>query len=130
MMPIHLLDKAYRVAEANGVAAYRVVVQATNAGECRLPTADNAGGLLGVTLHAQPTVGRQVTVRKAGIAEVAAAGPVAVGAPVIAAGNTGKVKSATGAPGTRLNVLGFAETPALQDGDLIEVFLSIHERTL
>lgn len=129
-MPIHILDKAYRVAAPNGIGAYRVVVHGPLAGECTLPAADNAAGLAGVTVHAQPNAGRTVAVRKVGIAEVAAAGPIPLGAPVIAAGGSGKVKAATGAPGTRVNVLGFAETVAVQDGDIIEVFLSIHERTL
>jgi hypothetical protein len=129
-MPIHLLDKAYRIASPNGVSAYRVVVHGPLVGECSLPAAENAGNLAGVTVHDQTTPGRSVTVRKAGIAEVAAAGPIPLGAPVIAAGTSGKVKAASGAAGTRVNVLGFAESVAVQDGDIIEVFISIHERTL
>ncbi|MGB9691988.1 MAG: capsid cement protein [Candidatus Sumerlaeaceae bacterium] len=129
-MPIHVLDKAYRVATTNGVAANRVVVAGPLSGECSLPASENAPNLLGVTVHAQPEAGRMVTVRKVGIAEVAAAGAIPLGAPVIAADATGKVKAATGAAGTKVNVLGFAETAAIQNGDLIEVFLSIHQRTL
>lgn len=129
-MPNYVLDKAYRVGTPTGVGAQRVVVHGPITGECQLPAAENAGGLAGVTVHAQATQGRAVTVRKLGIAEVVAAGPIALGSPVMAAGSNGKVKAATGAPGTRVNVLGFAESPATQDGDVIEVFLAIHERTL
>ena len=129
-MPVHVLDKAYTIATANGVAANRVVVAGPTAGQCALPAAENASGLLGVTVHSQPNSGRAVTVRKIGIAEVAAAGPIALGAPVIAAGSSGKVKAASGSAGTKINVLGFAETPAGSDGDIIEVFLSIHQGTM
>ncbi len=129
-MPNHLLDKAYRVATSNGVSANRVVVAGPLTGECSLPAGENAGALLGVTVHPQSTAGRMVTVRKAGIAEVAAAGVIPLGSPVMAADSSGKVKAATGAAGTKVNVLGFAETPAIQDGDIIEVFISIHQRTL
>jgi hypothetical protein len=128
-MPIHLLDKTYKIVSPNGVGAGRVVVQGPLPGECILPAADNAAGLLGITLHSQSSEGRAVTVRKAGIAEVVAAGTIPAGAPVIAAGGTGKVKLATGSPGTKLNCLGFAETRAVADGDIIVVFISIHERT-
>ncbi len=129
-MPNYVLDKAYRVGSPNGVGAQRVVVHGPLTGECQLPAAENSGGLVGVTVHAQATQGRAVTVRRLGIAEVVAAGPIALGAPVIAAGSSGKVKAASGAPGTRVNVLGFAESAASQDGDVIDVFLAIHERTL
>jgi hypothetical protein len=129
-MPIYLMDKAYKIMSPGGVAANRVVVQGAVGGECLLPASDNAGGILGITVHSQASAGRSVSVRKAGIAEVAAGGPIVAGAPVIAAGSSGKVKAATGTPGTKLNCIGFAETPAHGDGDVIDVFLSIHERTL
>jgi len=129
-MPNHVLDKAYRITTAGGVAANRVVVLGPYTGDCQLPAGENAGALAGVTLHAQTTSGRAVTVRKAGIAEVVAAGPIPLGAPVIVAGASGKVKAASGAAGTRVNVLGFAEKPASQDGDLLDVLIAMHERTL
>lgn len=128
-MPIHVLDKTYKIVSPNGVGAGRVVVQGPLPGECTLPAAENAPGLLGITMHSQLSEGRAVTVRKAGIAEVVAAGAIPAGAPVIAAGSSGKVKQATASPGTKLNCLGFAETTAVTDGDIIEVFISIHERT-
>jgi hypothetical protein len=128
-MPIYLMDKAYRITTSGGVAANRVVVQGNAAGECALPGSSNAPGILGVTVHSQGTSGRNVSVRKAGIAEVVASGAITVGAPVNIAGSTGKVKAVTESTGTKVNCIGFAETPASADGDIIEVFLSIHERT-
>jgi hypothetical protein len=127
-MPIYLMDKAYRITTGGGVASGRVVVQGAAAGECTLPNAANAGSILGVTVHGQSVPGRNVSVRKAGIVEVVAGGAITVGAPVNIHGATGKVKAITEASSTKVNCLGFAETPATADGDVIEVFLSIHER--
>lgn len=127
-MPIYLMDKAYRITSGGGVPANRVVIHGSATGECTLPTGANSGKIAGVTMHSQTVPGRCVGVRKAGIAEVTAAGSITVGAPVVIAGDTGKVKAITEAPGTKVNCLGFAESAASGDGDLIDVFISIHER--
>lgn len=128
-MPSYILDKAYKVTDANGVDANLVVVQGTNAGECALPGAANAGAILGVTMHSQSLQNKNVSVRKAGIASVVAAGAIMVGAPVNVAGTSGKVKAIDETSGTKINCVGFAETAASADGDIIDVFLSLHERT-
>lgn len=128
-MPSYILDKAYKVTDANGVDANLVVVQGTNAGECALPGAANAGAILGVTVHSQSLQNKNVSVRKAGIASVVAAGAISVGAPVNIAGTSGKVKAIDETSGTKINCVGFAETAASADGDIIDVFLSLHERT-
>lgn len=128
-MPSYILDKAYKVTDANGVDANLVVVQGTNAGECALPGAANAGAILGVTMHSQSLQNKNVSVRKAGIASVVAAGAISVGVPVNIAGTSGKVKAIDETSGTKINCVGFAETAASADGDIIDVFLSLHERT-
>lgn len=128
-MPSYILDKAYKVTDANGVDANLVVVQGTNAGECALPGAANAGAILGVTMHSQSLQNKNVSVRKAGIASVIAAGAISVGVPVDVAGTSGKVKAIDESSGTKINCVGFAETAASADGDIIDVFLSLHERT-
>lgn len=128
-MSHYILDKAYKITDAAGVAASRVVVQGTNAGECKAPAAANAAAILGVTVYSQSLQNQSVAVRKAGIARVAAAGAVSVGAPVNIAGTTGKVKAIDETAGTKVNCLGFAETAATADGDIIEVFISLHQRT-
>lgn len=127
-MASYILDKAYEVTDSGGVAAHRVVVQGTNAGECALPGAANAGGILGVTVHSQSLQNQNVAVRKAGIARVEAAGAITLGAPVNINGTGGKVKAINEATDTKINCVGFAETAASADGDIIEVFLSLHER--
>jgi len=128
-MASYILDKAYEVTDTGGVSAHRVVVQGTNAGECALPGAANAGKILGATVHSQSLEGQNVAVRKAGIARVEAAGAIALGDAVNVAGTSGKVKAINETTGTKINCVGFAETAASADGDVIEVFLSLHERT-
>jgi primosomal replication protein N len=128
-MSSYILDKAYAIEDTSGVGAYLVVVQGTQAGAAKLPTAANAEAILGVTVHSQSLQGANVAVRKAGIARVKAAGAISLGAPVNVAGTTGKVKAISETQGTKINCLGFAETAAAADGDVIEVFLAPHERT-
>ena len=148
-IPLFFLDKAYKITNDGGVSAGMVVVQGANAGECELPSAANAGAILGVTVDCQSLQNQNVTVRKAGIARVVAAGPIFVGDPInIAAPEEtpllcsccgqqahgeakligGKVKRIDELPGTKINCLGFAETAASDDGDVIEVFISLHQR--
>ncbi|HBF33016.1 TPA: hypothetical protein DDW35_00495 [Candidatus Sumerlaeota bacterium] len=128
-MSHYILDKAYKITDATGVSGALVVVQGTNPGDCKLPTTSNAGSILGVTVHAQPLQNLNVAIRKAGIARVTASGAIAVGAPVNIAGTSGKVKTISEATGTKVQCLGFAETASSADGDIIEVFIALHERT-
>ena len=128
-MSNYILDKAYAIEDGAGVGAYKVVVQGTQAGTAKMPAAANAAAILGVTVHSQSLQGANVAVRKAGIARVIAAGAIALGAPVNVAGAPGKVKAITEGAGTKVNCLGFAETAAAADGDIIEVFIALHEKT-
>jgi hypothetical protein len=128
-MASYILDKAYTITNASGVGAYLVVVQGTNPGEAKLPSAANDGKILGVTVHSQTQQGANVAVRKAGIARAVAAGAISVGAPVNLAGASGKVKAISETAGTKVQCLGFAETDATADGDIVEVFIALHERT-
>ena len=131
-MAYYLFDKAYRVAEAqtNGVSANRVVVQSGLEGDCKLPDAANAGALLGITMHGQITPGRRVTVRKGGTAECVAAATISPGTPLMVADASGRVKPVVGATGTQINCIGFAESGASAAGDVVEVFLCIHQRVM
>lgn len=128
-MAIYLMDKTYRSITSGGIPSARVVVAGTVTGQCQLPSAANATKILGVTVTSQAELGRGISVRKAGIASVVAAAPVAAGVPVNIADATGRVKGITEAAGTRVQCVGFAESAAVQAGDLIDVFISIHERT-
>ena len=139
-----ILDKAYAIEDSAGAGVYLVVVQGSAVGGAKLPAASNAGSILGVTVHSQSYQGANVAVRKAGIARVKAAGVIALGAPVMVAGESGKVKAIprtlhealdAGCPQIlnqlcTINCIGFAETAASADGDVIEVFLSFHQRVV
>ncbi|PKO17124.1 hypothetical protein CVU37_10010 [candidate division BRC1 bacterium HGW-BRC1-1] len=132
LMAYYLFDKAYRIAEAqtNGVPANRVVVQSTLEGDCQLPADANAAGLLGITMHSQLTPGRRVTVRKGGTAECVSAATIAPGTPLMVADAGGRVKPVEGAAGAHVNCIGFAESGASAMGDVVEVFLCIHQRIM
>lgn len=127
-MSHYILDVAYRITDPEGVEANRVMVQGTNAGECTAPPIPNAGAILGVTVYDQPLQNQSVALRKAGIARVVAVGPVQVGDAVNISGNSGRVKAIDEPASTKINCLGFAETAAIADGDIIEVFISLHQR--
>ncbi len=129
-MPHYILDKMYKITDSGGLTAHRVVVQGTNAGECEAPGAENAGAILGVTVHAQSLQNQNVSVRKAGIARVVASSPVEVGAPVNVGSADGKVQDCRTVVrrGEPINCLGFAETAAEAEGDVFEVFISMHQR--
>lgn len=128
-MAIYLMDKAYRISATGGVARGRVVVAGSNSSICTLPGAANAGKILGVTVTSQEKDNAPVSVRKAGIVEVVANGAIAPGDPVNIADNQGRVKKVSETAGTKVQCLGFAETSSTNTGDLVEVFVSIHERT-
>jgi hypothetical protein len=121
----YVLDKTYKETDAAGVGAFLVVVPGTNDGECKLPTAANQQAL-GITQEAQPNQGENVTVRVYGISRAIAAGAIAPGDPVEAAGASGKVQKVTpsAAGATIHHVIGFAESTAAADGDHIFVRLS------
>ena len=57
-------------------------------------------------------------------------GEIAVGAPVNIAGASGKVKALDEESGTKVECLGFAETASAGDGDIVEVFIALHQRTI
>lgn len=122
----YVLDKTYKVIEANGVTKYRAVIAGTNDGECKLPTAANQLSL-GITQEAQSKQNENATVRKYGISRAYAKGTVTKGDYVEAGDSAGALRKADLAtvPGsaTLHHVLGIAETSAA-DGEIFFVFLS------
>lgn len=87
------IDQTYRVNESNGIEAYRVVIRGAQPREVRLPDLANEPGAVGVTTHSQGVNGKLISVRRFGVAEVIAAGPVSAGQSVAVAGASGKVKA-------------------------------------
>ena len=120
--------RSYKITDAAGVLKFRAVVQGTNAGEVKKPSAENEGKFVGVTQETQATQNKSVLVKESGRSFVTAAGVVAVGDAVQIGDNTGKVVSAQAElvdvdvnPAALVYVIGFARTAAGADGDLIEI---------
>lgn len=129
MATYYIFDKSYRTGSAN-IAARRAVVRATTAtNTVTMPTGPNAGAIAGITMHTQNDAGRAVSVRKAGIAEVVAANAIAIGAPVMIADTNGRVKAVSETAGTKVEIVGYAETAATAAGDVIEILVAPHQRT-
>lgn len=122
----YVLDKTYKVTEADGVGPYRAVVPGLNDGECKLPTAANQLAW-GITQEAQPRANEGVSVRKYGISRAYAAGAINKGAYVEVADTAGALRAAdlASAPGsaTLHHILGVAESSA-SAGEVFFVFLS------
>lgn len=124
------LAKSYKITNAGGVGQYVAVVQDTATdGNCKIPTAANAAGFIGVTLEAETASGRGVAVQKSGIVRVVANGNITRGDRLAIGSNIGDVKSVeaqiTAAPGAAavVNVIGQAEVSAVA-GDIFPMFIA------
>ena len=130
-----VLDKTYKNEVAAGITKYSALVHGTGAGGAQLPAAANAANLVGVAQEeveapsGGSAVGRGVSVRKLGITRVIAAQAISVGDFVNVADAQGRVKPLNEVAGTLVHVLGMAETVATAAGDIVQVFLSIHDST-
>ena len=129
MGPASVLDQTFKITDAAGVLQYRAVIQGTNAGEAKKPTAANDPGCLGITQEAQPNQYKGVAVRMLGVSRVTAAGAIAVGAHIRIADTAGKVESAEAdvivAPGAaKVNYpIGVALSAAVLENDVIFAFI-------
>ena len=113
----YVLDKTYKVIEADGITKYRAVVPGTNDGDCKLPTAANQFSV-GITQEAQANQNENVAVRVYGISRAYASGTVNKGDPVEVASSAGDLRTATLTPGTAAvhHIVGYAETSATTGG--------------
>jgi hypothetical protein len=122
------LVKAYTIDNAGGVNQYVCVVQGAEDGGCKIPTAANAAGFLGVTTEKQTTQNKGVAVALDGIMRVTANGTITRGDRLAIASSAGDVKSVeaqiTAAPGTAavVNVIGVAEWSAVA-GDIFPMII-------
>jgi hypothetical protein len=129
MATYYILDKSYMTTTAN-IPSGRVVVFSNTDGSVSLPTAANNGKIAGISVHGQNTAGYALSVRKAGIAHAVAAASIAAGDAVIVADEQGRVKSVVGqTAGTKLEVVGFAESSVNTIGQIVEILVSPHQRT-
>ena len=124
------LVKSYPIENASGVNKYCCVVQGAADGNCKLPTAQNAKGFLGVTVESQPNQYRGVPVCRAGsIYSMTAGGTIARGDRVAinsAAGDVYSVEAlieaAPSGTAAQYHVVGRAEVSAVA-GDIFPVFI-------
>ncbi len=115
------LDTSLVCINASLVGPGLCVVQHSVANQCALPGAQNAANVMGVTLNEQQSTNGIVHIRRFGLVQVKAASAIALGDHVRVAGTSGKVETSSG---EAQNVLGFAESAAAADGDLITIFLN------
>lgn len=129
----YLFDESF-VADG-ALAAYRVVVVGEGSDvdaqgkHCKLPAAQDAATILGVTQHSTSASGDTVLVRRAGITklEVASAN-ITAGVALRTHDIRGIADRQTGAWISGDGVIGYAEENSAASGDVIECWLAI--RTL
>lgn len=124
----YVLDKTYRIVNANGVDRYIAVgnVGTPATGDCDLPSA--AGVFcLGITQEGQANQNENVTVRKYGISRFVAKGTIHVGDALEVASSAGDLQKATLTAGLAAvhHIVGTSETET-GDGEIGFVFLSPH----
>jgi len=145
------LTKSYKNDANVRILKYTALVQGpTNgAGFAAVPAAANAAGFCGAAIEdifepgvnpwvngtpqyssgSAPSAGaptlqaRNLQVAKSGIVRLIAASAIAVGAAVNIADNQGRVKTVNEGAGTLVNAIGYAETAAVNAGDIVHVCL-------
>ena len=127
----YIYDDSY-IADG-AISAFRVVVAGQDndsAGKhCKLPAAQDANAILGVTQHSTTASGDVVLVRRAGITKVEVAGAsITYGVPLRIFDIRGMVDRQAAAWGSGDGVVGYAEQASSASGDIIECWLAI--RTL
>lgn len=120
------LVSSYTIDNSTGVGQFVVVVQGAADGACKIPTAINAAGFLGITIEARGAQNQGVAVCKNGVCRVVAGGTITRGDRVRIHSNIGDVESCeaaiVAAPGTAavFNVIGIAEVSAAA-GDIFDI---------
>ncbi len=123
-----LFEKPFYIDNAGGVGKNVCVVQGAANGTCKLPTAQNAAGFLGVTIESQPNQNRGVGVCRLGVFNMLAGGTIARGDRVginSAAGDVRSVEAliiASPMGNAVIHVVGRAEVAAVS-GDLFPVMI-------
>ena len=122
--------KTYKIEDAAGVAIHRCVVRGSAEGGVKKPSAEGEGKFVGITQEAQATQYKAVAVKKRGMTFAVAADVIAYGDAVYIGDSGGKVKSCQAAlvdtsqdAAYLTYVIGYAETAAAGDGDIIKVDL-------
>ena len=110
------------------VSQYRIVVAGDTAGHAKLPAAQDAAEILGVSQHSTSASGDTVLVRRAGISKITVGtSTVTRGVPLRAQDIRGIAGDQTAAWVSGDGVLGYAEEDSSASGDIIECWLAIRQ---
>jgi len=112
----------------SAITQYRVVVAGDIKGHAKLPAAQDAAEILGVSQYTTSASGDAILVRRAGISKVqVGTATVTVGAPLRVWDIRGNAADQTAAWVSGDGVLGYAEEDSSASGDIIECWLAIRQ---
>lgn len=120
----YLFDETYIADSA--ISAYRAVVYSSILDHVKVPAAQDANGIAGVTQEAAAASGDTVVVRKAGRTKVQAGVTTTVGQDLRIYDLDGNVSNQVGAWLSGDGILGVCEEAATASGDIITAWLEIH----
>lgn len=110
------------------LSQYRVVVAGDIKGHAKLPAAQDAAKILGVSQYSTSASGDTVLVRRAGLTKItAASGNITVGVPLRVFDIRGMVDQQTAAWVSGDGVVGYAGEASNASGDIIECWLAIRQ---
>lgn len=112
----------------SAITQYRVVVAGDIKGHAKLPVAQDAAEILGISQHSTSASGDAILIRRAGISKVqVGTASVTVGVPLRVWDIRGNVADQTAAWVSGDGVVGYAEEDSSASGDIIECWLSIRQ---
>ena len=112
----------------SAILQYRVVVASDVRGHAKVPAAQDAAEIIGVTQHSTSASGDTVLVRRAGITKVTVGtSTVTIGVPLRVWDIRGIAAEQQDAWASGDGVLGYAEEASSASGDIIECWLAIRQ---
>lgn len=112
----------------SAITQYRVVVAGDIKGHAKLPAAQDAAEILGVSQHTTSASGDSILVRRAGISKVqVGTATVTIGVPLRVWDIRGNAADQTAAWASGDGVIGYAEEDSAASGDIIECWLAIRQ---
>jgi hypothetical protein len=112
-----------RLAEGGAIGGGLAVVKGTAENQAKLPAAAGARAL-GVTFAGGDAAGRPVTIVVLGDIKAVAKSAIATGDPVDVADTAGKFRKAAPAAGANAELVGYALSPATNDGDQFDLLVT------
>jgi len=112
----------------SAISRYRVVVHSGVTGHVKLPAAQDAAAIVGVTQHATDASGDAILVRRQGITKVeVSSANVTKGVALRIYDIRGMVDRQAAAWASGDGVVGYAEEASAASGDIIECWLAIRQ---